>query len=373
MAIRENENKYNEPSTPDTYIKSLSDISGIEPGYIQALDNDTLAMLEMSLSTFIEDSDIKHEILSAVMYAQKKISLPKLSEKIQNEYDTYLDELRHGSVENAISNAYQITAKQDILAYMQSGDVRLLPEQYNNLLSSLNALEEVYNELCSSDSNDIGHCLEVAANKIGIANKRQQEKSNIEKLNPDFYKSLSRADRYIKQLPDDIADKTISQLRSAGIEFSAVRRAKDVTAITVHKNNAERLNNIADQAVSEKVNEQIVSKNDIPQYGQPINPDFYKSLPKEDRFVTVYPLDKAQKYMTELLQAGCKFSATARKGSHVAITIDKKDGKSMNVFQRQEHSKKQFTVGRNKINQNAKNAQKRESNKNNVKNKNVSL
>lgn len=184
MSIRKNEETDIKP-----YIESLSQISGIAPEHIQALDKDTLAMLEMSLSTFIDEADIKDDVVSAVMDSQKKVNLPALSEKMNREYDSYLNELRQGNVENAISNAYQITAKQDILAFIKGGDVRLLPDQYTDLLSSNNALNEVYAELCNGDSNDIRYCLETAANKIEVERTRQQERINRRSTDPKGYES----------------------------------------------------------------------------------------------------------------------------------------------------------------------------------------
>ncbi len=96
-----------------------------------------------------------------------------LYNKMQGEYNNFIDEIRSGTIDNAIQNAYQITAKQDIMMYAENETPNLTTSQYTALLSSPNTLHEVFEEWCDngeySQYSDIGDCLEVTADKIQIS------------------------------------------------------------------------------------------------------------------------------------------------------------------------------------------------------------
>ena len=152
-------------------VEELSKISGIDSKYIRNLDEEMLSELDISLNFFYDD-EIKEDIVAAVSRSLRKTELPKLSEKLIKEYDNYLDELRKGSVDNAISNAYQIIVKKEITKLARFGCVdndcvgNMLPDQYSALLSSENALNEIYHEARYSDFVALKDCFAAAADRI---------------------------------------------------------------------------------------------------------------------------------------------------------------------------------------------------------------
>lgn len=146
----------------------------------------------------------------------------------------------------------------------------------------------------------------------------QQKTSSIsEKINPEYYNQLKKDERKVIRLPHNSGDKAISALQSAGIPFSAVKSEK-LTSITVHKDNAQAL----DQIISDG------SKQTAKEY---INSDFFKSLPPEERLYTqVSGTDKANELMSELKNNNIGFSAVVDKENNsTKITVAKKDASAL--------------------------------------------
>lgn len=144
--------------------------------------------------------------------------------------------------------------------------------------------------------------------------EQQQKTSSIsDKINPEYYNQLKKDDRKVIRLPHNSGDKAISALQSAGIPFSAVKSEK-LTSITVHKDNAQAL----DQIISDG------SKQTAKEY---INSDFFKSLPPEERLYTqISGTDKANELMSELKNNNIGFSAVIDKEKNSAkVTVAKKD------------------------------------------------
>lgn len=155
-------------------------------------------------------------------------------------------------------------------------------------------------------------------------------RKDYDKINPEFYQSLKSKDRYTKKMSDDIADKTMNDLNSQGIECSAVRYPKNITGITVHKDNKE----IFDKAMNLNFREytESKSKNKSNFIGIAHNPEFYKSLPKENRFINELTAEDGQRFIDSLTEAKCEFSYRAKDNQKIAITIDNRDSKAIDVF-----------------------------------------
>ncbi len=171
-------------------VEELSEISGIDSKYIRNLDEEELTGFNTSLSFFYDD-EIKEDIVTAVSISLRKTELPKLSEKLMKEYDNYLDELRKGSVDNAISNAYQISVKEEITNLSEIGYIDMLPDQYSALLSSENALDEIYLEVRNSDDIAIKDCFATAADRIKISlERKEQEGKRSESISSQQPKEL---------------------------------------------------------------------------------------------------------------------------------------------------------------------------------------
>ncbi len=166
---------------------------------------------------------------------------------------------------------------------------------------------------------------------------------NKAKINPDFYKSLPQNERHIETMSQRQADKVIAGLTAVGTAFSAVNRDNEKTAITVAKSDVPVLKSTmqnAQKAMEEEskqawhslgdafveayeethVSENIEVKK--PEF-KTINPDFYKSLTKDNRSISVETKANADKIMEQLSAGNIQFSAVERKNDTVAITVAK--------------------------------------------------
>lgn len=121
-------------------------------------------------------------------YLIEKNSLA-LFEKVKQEHDKFMAEVKNGTVDNAISSAYEIVTKENILMYCQEYRLELTSEQYAALMSSQNTLHDVFEEWCQNgewyDFQDIGTALKETADKIQISiNRDKQEELTVHKNKP---------------------------------------------------------------------------------------------------------------------------------------------------------------------------------------------
>ncbi|MDE7363479.1 MAG: DUF4316 domain-containing protein, partial [Ruminococcus sp.] len=168
---------------------------------------------------------------------------------------------------------------------------------------------------------------------------------NKAKINPDYYKSLPQNERHIESMSQRQADKVMAGLTAVGIAFSAVNRANEKTAITVAESDVPVLKAVmlnAQKAMEEESKQAWHSLGDafveayeethIPENFEvkkpefkTINPDFYKSLTKDNRSISVETKTNADKIMKQLSTKNIEFSAVERKNDTVAITVEKAD------------------------------------------------
>lgn len=104
------------------------------------------------------------------------------------------------------------------------------------------------------------------------------------KVNMDFYSSIPKNERFTAAMTVPQAEKVMSELANQNIEFSAATRGEKAVVMVAEKN-AVDLQRIIGQSQNE-INQEFHSdsraeKSDF----KPINPDFYKSLPKENDMV----------------------------------------------------------------------------------------
>ena len=204
------------------------------------------------------------------------------------------------------------------------------------------------------------------------------------KVNPDYYKELPRNDRHVETMTEIQAVEVMSALMSAGVQFSAATKGEDKVGITVSKNDVSTLNDVMYASIGkiahtdaakenggkgekgkyesidtarnivaelQKANipySAVVRKNDTvavtvskansQAYQQIesavkgkraveyVNPDYFKTLPKQERFTQRMGEGQARKKSAELTSKGVEHSAVFG-GEKSAVTVAKKDSK----------------------------------------------
>ena len=103
----------------------------------------------------------------------------KLYEKMQGEYDSFIADLKKKSPDEIIDSAYQIVTKKDILDFLAGQSPSLSEKQYAALLSSTNALDEIYETWCTNSEfhglYDIGLAMEETADDMQYSIDRRNE------------------------------------------------------------------------------------------------------------------------------------------------------------------------------------------------------
>ncbi|MDE7364765.1 MAG: hypothetical protein K2N27_07795, partial [Ruminococcus sp.] len=144
------------------------------------------------------------------------------------------------------------------------------------------------------------------------------------KINMDFYNSVPKNEHFTVVMTVPQAEKVMSELANQNIEFSAATRGEKAVVMVAEKN-AVDLQKIIGQSQNE-INQEFhnnskAEKTDF----KPINPDFYKSLPKENRLINVETRENAEKIMSQLNAKNIPYSAVECKNNKFAITVAKHD------------------------------------------------
>ena len=137
----------------------------------------------------------------------------------------------------------------------------------------------------------------------------QKSRSEIRKINPNYYRQISPEDRVITNEPAKVGAIIMTELEKQKIPFSAVETDKGVT-ITVSKKN-ER----AFHAAEEKAKDTHVRL---------VNPEVFRQIPREDRAIQPMSEKDAQETMQKLEKDGIPFSARL-DGEKSAVTVRKSE------------------------------------------------
>jgi len=153
----------------------------------------------------------------------------------------------------------------------------------------------------------------IAHTEAAKENGGKGEKGKYETVNPEYYASLSKEQRHTRVEPIETARKIAGELQKQNIPYSAVVRKNDTVAITVSKENAQAYKQIESAVKGERAVELV-------------NPEFFKALPKQERFTQRMDEGQARKKSAELTAKGVEHSAVFG-GEKSAVTVAKKDSK----------------------------------------------
>lgn len=247
----------------------------------------------------------------------------KLSDKLEKiKHSVSLSKQDPDKVEKLIEKT-----ESDINKAIQSENVNISDLADDICISTADYLHEAEMDIEGNVVN------EKAENKTEIENAEpekeqtghQQDKGKVDKINPEYYKSLSAKDRHTRKMSDSVADRVIDQLKEQDIMVSGVRYANNITGLTVHVKDSKPF----DQAVSDSFKSRTDEKKS---YGLVYNSEFYKSLPKENQFINEFPEKEAMQYINALKSEECNFSYKVKDGGRIAVTIDNRDDRAVSIY-----------------------------------------
>lgn len=151
----------------------------------------------------------------------------------------------------------------------------------------------------------------IAHTEAAKENGGKGEKGKYQTINPEYYASLGKEDKHTRVEPIGTARKIVAELQKANIPYSAVVRKNDTVAVTVSKANAPAYKQIESAVKGERAVEFV-------------NSDFFKALPKQERFTQRMDEGQARKKSAELTAKGVEHSAVFG-GAKSAVTVAKKD------------------------------------------------
>lgn len=146
------------------------------------------------------------------------------------------------------------------------------------------------------------------------------------KVNPEYYAELPKDDRHYESMSETQAMEVMSALSAADIAFSAASRGDGKVSLTVANRDVSALNDIMYSSIGKIAQTAAVQENsgkgEKGKY-QTVNPEYYASLAKNQRFTQVEPIKTGRKIAAELQKANIPFSAVVRKNDTVALTVSK--------------------------------------------------
>lgn len=146
------------------------------------------------------------------------------------------------------------------------------------------------------------------------------------KVNPEYYAELPKDDRHYESMSETQAMEVMSALSAADIAFSAASRGDGKVSLTVANRDVSALNDIMYSSIGKIAQTAAVQENsgkgEKGKY-QTVNPEYYASLAKNQRFTQVEPIETGRKIAAELQKANIPFSAVVRKNDTVALTVSK--------------------------------------------------
>lgn len=102
-----------------------------------------------------------------------------LYDKVRAEYDKFISDMQKGTTAAAIESAYEIVWKDNITQYLENENPNLTKNQYAALISSKNALDEIYEEWCSNGElhsyDDVAIAIEDTAKKREYSLEQEQK------------------------------------------------------------------------------------------------------------------------------------------------------------------------------------------------------
>lgn len=146
-----------------------------------------------------------------------------------------------------------------------------------------------------------------------VQTEPKKEDKGVTKVNPEYYASLAKNDRSVNPMPKNIAEKVMEKMEQMNIPFSAVERKGGLVAVTVSKANEGILKAVEKQTRADRGK-------------QLVNPEFFKSLTKSERFTQRMTEDQAQSKMAELDKKGIEYSAVL-DGDRSGVTVRQTDKK----------------------------------------------
>lgn len=220
-----------------------------------------------------------------------------------------------------------------------------------DLSETLDAMKEIKGNkyMMQSVREDVAEDIPKMEVQLEAVNKALEKFTSVVEnrgiINSDYYNSLPKEQRHIESMSSRQAEKVIASLTAVGVPFSAVNRTNEKTAITVANKDIPVLKDMmlnAQRAMEEESRQAWHELGDAyveayeethipenvevkkPEY-QTVNPDFYKSLTKDNRSISVENKENADKVMERLAGKNIQFSAVIRKNDTVEITVAKTD------------------------------------------------
>lgn len=160
------------------------------------------------------------------------------------------------------------------------------------------------------------------------------------KVNPEYYAELPKNDRHYESMGETQAVEVMAALSAAEIAFSAASRDDGKVCLTVAKEDISAVKDIIKQTIGKTMQKYRSEPAKSDDDRKKVNPEYYQSLPKNQRDTHIEPIDTGRKIAVELQKAKIPFSAVVCQNDTVAITVSKEHSQIFKQIEGKYHKPK---------------------------------
>lgn len=304
----------------------------------EMVDNGTVTMPDMAEGTITAAQKVETLDKSQVADLADQLGTQPLANaemQIEDDYNMIDGIINNGSksdIEKAKSELLDGIRSMEELAenpFVSPEMHEMAENNLNEMKTKLAAIDTALGQVSSLD--------EINADERMTANEAEVEEWLISmvdqgkaeftsdggfKVNSDFYKNVPRNDRHYETMTEEQAVAVMSALTAAGIEFSAMAKGENKVSLMVASRDMVALNDIMYQSIGKvaHINNEEIPKGEKGKY-HTVNPEYYASLPYDQKHTQAEPTETARSIVAELQKANIPYSAVVRNNDTVAITV----------------------------------------------------
>lgn len=160
------------------------------------------------------------------------------------------------------------------------------------------------------------------------------------KVNPEYYAKLPKSDRRYESMSETQAVEVMAALSAADVAFSAASRGDGKVCLTVAKEDILAVKDIIKNSVGRTTEKYHSKQPKAHDDRKKVHPEYYHSLPKNQRDTHFEPIDTGRKIAVELQRSNIPFSAVVCRNDTVAITVSKQHSQAFRQIESKYHKPK---------------------------------
>lgn len=277
--------------------------------------SDKISALQAKKQQIIEEYNRPEtSVVDKLKFTQKLKNLDGKIHDTNEKMQKFIHSENHYSEKSAETVDAAMKVTSDKFADISESATYTIPEIAENIISAADSI----------DLTDKNKTAEISSGFNSPYGSSRAELENMQEFLSETLTAIKEisGNKYMMQSVRESAAKEIPQIEA---QLDAVNQALEKLKIPENTLKMSDLQKIIGQPQNE-INQEVHNNSKAEKVDfKPINPDFYKSLPAENRSINVETKGNAEKIMSQLSEKNIAFSAVECKNSKFAITVAKEN------------------------------------------------